>query len=388
MSNNISFTTQESLTIENSLINAYSYERIHTFVMKHGVRKEYVNNGPEYENVQCKFDFAFLEFLESFGEVHYICMGLIIVLSEKYKSVIRFAGYKGATEDNRRSKYKSIKIKPDNNLNDKTNTHIDSALTIRSDSYENITIIRELFDKEFEKYKITSVNKVLNMNWWYSDKNKGIETKSLSSEYNDIIHNEAYPYIDDMNKYIDEYINSSENVLLLKGPPGTGKSRFLRYLLSRMIDSDKGFNFTTSEEVITDNNIYMNSLENNMPLVMEDIDFHLKSRKENNQVMYSLLNISDGIFTNKNKIIISTNLTSLSSIDEAFLRPGRCFDILEFRRLTSVEAKVLLCKLDDKNKNIDLTHTDYSIAEIYSINHNGIEKKHTDTRKDSVGFKS
>jgi hypothetical protein len=36
--------------------------------------------------------------------------------------------------------------------------------------------------------------------------------------------------------------------------------------------------------------------------------------------------------------VFSTNLPNVSDIDDALLRPGRCFDVLQFRPLTRAEA--------------------------------------------------
>jgi hypothetical protein len=41
---------------------------------------------------------------------------------------------------------------------------------------------------------------------------------------------------------------------------------------------------------------------------------------------------------NGKKLIFSTNLPSTKDIDDAILRAGRCFGVLEFRALTLTEA--------------------------------------------------
>ena len=51
-----------------------------------------------------------------------------------------------------------------------------------------------------------------------------------------------------------------------------------------------------------------------------------------------LLNLSNGVIYNNTKLIISTNLSSVNKVDEALLRPGRNFAILEFRKLDGIEA--------------------------------------------------
>lgn len=42
--------------------------------------------------------------------------------------------------------------------------------------------------------------------------------------------------------------------------------------------------------------------------------------------------------SNDTKIILSTNLESLSKVDAALVRGGRCFDVIEFQLLTLEQA--------------------------------------------------
>jgi len=55
--------------------------------------------------------------------------------------------------------------------------------------------------------------------------------------------------------------------------------------------------------------------------------------------MGRLLNLSDGLASMPaRKLIFSTNLPSLMSVDSALRRPGRCFAAVNFRPLTAKEA--------------------------------------------------
>lgn len=92
-------------------------------------------------------------------------------------------------------------------------------------------------------------------------------------------------------------------------------------------------------------------------LAYEDIDNHLSAREDGNQLMSTVLNASEGIVQHPGKkIVFSTNLSSIDRIDPALLRVGRCFDILQFRNLSSEEANVVRqdlnlepCTLDTKD---------------------------------------
>lgn len=77
-------------------------------------------------------------------------------------------------------------------------------------------------------------------------------------------------------------------------------------------------------------------------LVVEDADTLLMPRsKEGNPVMNKLLNVSDGIMKDQGKkIIFTANITynNINKIDPALLRPGRAYDVQDFRHLTYQEA--------------------------------------------------
>lgn len=74
-------------------------------------------------------------------------------------------------------------------------------------------------------------------------------------------------------------------------------------------------------------------------MIMEDADAFLKSRADGNTMMHRFLNVSDGLISASNKkLVFSTNLPSVRDVDDALMRPGRCFDVVEFRPLTRSEA--------------------------------------------------
>jgi SpoVK/Ycf46/Vps4 family AAA+-type ATPase len=114
--------------------------------------------------------------------------------------------------------------------------------------------------------------------------------------------------------------------------------------------------------------------------VIEDADTFLGSRDDGNDVMHKFLNVGDGLVTTKNKkMIFSTNLPSIHDIDPALLRPGRCFDIVNFNLLNTEQAIALAKKLDvefDRNDS-----GQYSIAEVFNKQSQSMKKP-----RRSVGF--
>jgi ATPase family associated with various cellular activities (AAA) len=177
----------------------------------------------------------------------------------------------------------------------------------------------------------------------------------------------AYPWINKNYKnvadYIDEYIDSDANVLILIGPPGTGKTSFIKNLIYR---SKADAKVAYDPKVMMDDGFFAGFIADDTRfLVMEDADEFLQARSEGNTMMHKFLNLSDGLISAADKkLVFSTNLENVSDIDEALMRPGRCFDVLEFRALNRDEAL-------DVHEEIGLT-TDladgnkFTLAEIFS----------------------
>lgn len=210
-------------------------------------------------------------------------------------------------------------------------------------------------------------------------------------EINDVtIHQEAYPYIEEpIDSYVDRFLNSNETVLMMLGPAGTGKTKLIKYIMKYMAKAaeksallvksknmydDDIFNrrvfsvsYSTSQESYNDDAFFIEFVKSDSRiLILEDIDFNLRSRQDGNTFMHKLLNASDGIIElKKKKIIITTNLESEQKTDSALLRPGRTFDVLRTKPLNRREAEAL-AKVLGKELTIDKKDDKYSLAEIYN----------------------
>lgn len=149
-----------------------------------------------------------------------------------------------------------------------------------------------------------------------------------------------FPYFNRTPAQIWEaFAKSKSNILLLMGPPGTGKSSFALEMMNTR-GWDEQVYLTDREDVLTHKGLadFIRSLKQGSVLILEDADRLLLKREDGNNVMSMLLNSTSGIMPVDVKLVVAVNLKSLNQVDEAFLRPGRCFDILKFSSLTQDQA--------------------------------------------------
>lgn len=195
--------------------------------------------------------------------------------------------------------------------------------------------------------------------WVYDSRGSSI---SVPLNYRPALVN-AYPWLNkNVYEYIDDYLNSSASVLILLGPPGTGKTTFIKNLIHR---SGSDAKVTYDEKIMNDDSLFANFVESDTRfMIMEDADTFLGSRTDGNTMMHRFLNVSDGLISAEGKkLVFSTNLPSVRDIDSALMRPGRCFDVVEFRPLTRTEACAVAEEAGRELRDGDT----FSLAEIFDV---------------------
>ena len=237
---------------------------------------------------------------------------------------------------------------------------------VKFDVNSNTTTVRVFGNNEFVESMIKVVEGnfdqvTCHIEWVYGGNGESV---NVPLNRDRLPCEEMYPFLkgESLGDYYDRYMASSANILLLIGPPGTGKTTFIRGLLahtnsSAIVSYDAG--------ILDKDGFFARFIESDdNVMVLEDSDAFLKPRSDGNTMMHRFLNVGDGLVTTKGKkMIFSTNLPSVRDIDSALTRPGRCFDIVEFAPLTTEEAGALATKLgvtapEDKTK--------HSIAEIFN----------------------
>lgn len=191
----------------------------------------------------------------------------------------------------------------------------------------------------------------------------------------------------DKHEYLMNQLNLKEKkgIVLLHGHPGTGKTMYIRHLISLL--SEKRTVIYLPNQLIdslTDPSfIPLLSDYNGSVIIIEDADEAIKSRKTGGASVDKLLNLADGILSDFLGIqFICTFNCPITTIDDALLRKGRLIFRHEFNKLTKEKAQVLSDHLGFRNK-ID---KEMSLAEIYNQEGKfGEDEKKDDKR---IGFRS
>lgn len=259
---------------------------------------------------------------------------------------------------------------------------------IKFDVNSNSTTVRAFGDAEFAEDMIEIVESNFDVVTSYIEWIYGADGNSVNVPLNRdrLPTEEMYPFLngESLNDYYDRYMESSANILLLIGPPGTGKTTFIRGLLahrncSAIVTYDAG--------ILEKDGFFAKFIEDDAEvMVLEDSDAFLKSRSDGNTMMHRFLNVGDGLVTTKGKkMIFSTNLPSIRDIDSALVRPGRCFDIVTFDALNLEQAHNLADKLNVKlpARPRGKETENYSIAEVFNQQSENSSKSQANRK---VGF--
>jgi hypothetical protein len=162
-------------------------------------------------------------------------------------------------------------------------------------------------------------------------------------------------------------------VTILFGPPGVGKTSYLKMMMARFIERFVFYYLPLSSfDLLSDPQFVGFWLDQNRLhegkaklAIIEDAENLLLPRDERSRAQVSnLLNIGDGFMGEHLKLhVVATTNVPTRRLDEAVMRPGRLMGTREFRRLTRDEALRLAqakgLKLADGSDS-------WSLAEVYN----------------------
>lgn len=212
----------------------------------------------------------------------------------------------------------------------------------------NVKKVEEII-AEIGKYKISSREKKPEM-FLIVNSNFGIDTKKFKISHQKVNVNDNYndDFMDVHRTILDRLSRKNDKgLVLLHGRPGTGKTYYIRFLLS-LVKKKVIFLPPNMASSITNPELISVLIENpNSIFVIEDAERIIVDRnKEENSPVSALLNISDGLLSDCLNIqVICTFNTDISMIDSALMRKGRLIARYEFRELTAEKSKLLSLKL-------------------------------------------
>ncbi|MFT3734498.1 MAG: AAA family ATPase [Rhodocyclaceae bacterium] len=223
---------------------------------------------------------------------------------------------------------------------------------------------------------------MFSIDWHFLTSKGELESASIEELADDVLLDEAYPELmgaGGVNAFIQRYLDARETVLVLQGPPGTGKTRLIRAILgeiSRRRGGEAQALYTGDKKALESDQIFVKFITGwDDAFVVEDADHLLKPRSEGNEHLHRFLTIADGVVRSQGrKIIFSTNLPNVGDLDDALIRPGRCFARVHVRQLVDAEIETLVARLtgeDAFRSGVALSalrsnaRPHHSLAEIY-----------------------
>jgi len=271
-------------------------------------------------------------------------------------------------------------------LYDDLMVYFDTQASIVRFLFRNTDIIKvEAVIQEIKKFKERkSINSSEISLLVHTD--NGIETKgmkitrpklSIADNYNDDFKQIHQTILKRLSKKNDK------GLVLLHGKPGTGKTSYIRFLISlvkkRVIFLPPNMAYT-----LTNPNLISILLYNpNSIFVIEDAENIAVDREKNgNSPVSALLNISDGLLSDclNIQVICSFN-TDISKIDNALMRKGRLIAKYEFKELDVPKAQALSTKLGFKT----LFDSSMTLTAIYNQEELDFQQV---KRCNSIGFKA
>jgi ATPase family associated with various cellular activities (AAA) len=189
------------------------------------------------------------------------------------------------------------------------------------------------------------------VDWQFCNARGTLLSTSFDEIADEVLLDEAYPSLKvPVSQFVANYLNARETVLILQGPPGTGKTRLVRAVLAAMSrrkgDSAK-IMYTADKRALENDEIFVDFITGSHDaFVIEDADHLLKARTSGNFELHRFLGVADGVVrAQSRKIIFTTNLPNINDIDDALLRPGRCYAVRNLRNLELSEGDLLAAKI-------------------------------------------
>ena len=259
----------------------------------------------------------------------------------------------------------------------------ETYILYRNGNEAEVEKLTEEFKKFYKKPTLppNNVYTVAYENGFYLNKlpTKDFSELDILKHYNDDFAAE--------NEIIKKFVETKDEsgLLILHGDKGTGKSTYIRHLISS--NPEKKFVYIPANLVgiLSQPNFstFLMTLQNHI-IILEDCEEAIKDRKTNGTpaAVSLLLNLTDGLLSDGLGLkFICTFNDDVKNIDAALLRKGRLVSKYEFKSLCVEKANELLKTLyeeDYKNgkyENEPVTEKALSLADIYHFYEASYEKE-------------
>jgi hypothetical protein len=170
-------------------------------------------------------------------------------------------------------------------------------------------------------------------------------------------------------------------IILLHGDPGTGKTTYIKHLISKFLD--KEFVFIQNDfvkDLLKPSFVSFLLHNKNVILIIEDAEKVVVTRENasDDSVVSTILQLTDGLFSDFLNIkIICTFNTTIDRLDKALLRKGRMIAKYKFSALTPEKTAALAQKLGHENITGSLT-----LADIFGLD----KPEFSEPSQKSIGF--
>ncbi len=175
---------------------------------------------------------------------------------------------------------------------------------------------------------------------------------------------------------------------IFDGPPGTGKTSYLRHVMAELKESHRFYFISSSNLRLLRDSEFVDFWASerrtfekaSMVVILEDAEAVLMPRSsDNRQEVSLLLNITDGILGEFLRLqVVCTINCSLKELDPALLRPGRLtahryFGMLDYERAAALAGRL--------GKKVPDSVQEYTLAEIFSGQRDSTRRK-----RGAIGF--
>ena len=259
----------------------------------------------------------------------------------------------------------------------------ETYILYRNKNEETVHELTELLYTCYKKPKMSpnNVYTVAYENCFYLNKfpTKDFSDLDIEKNYNDDFMAE--------HEIITKFIQTDDEagLLILHGNKGTGKSTYIKYLIST--NPDKKFVYIPASlvSILGQPNFstFLMTLQNHI-IILEDCEEAIKDRKSNGSpaAVSLLLNMTDGLLSDGLGLkFICTFNDDVKNIDPALLRKGRLVSKYEFKELCVEKANMLLDELyrekweNGEYKYEPVTSKPFSLADIYHFYESSYEKE-------------